>query len=71
MTVPLIIGVAAKHLMGGRAGQMDDSCSGRDRMGQPELPSVPRKGVQVKNDNLFISGIFLFTFLNCSAGEDS
>lgn len=67
MTVPLITGVATKYLMGGHAGQMDDSCSGQDRKGQPELSSVPRKGVQVKNDNLFISGIFLFTFLDHSS----
>lgn len=64
--VPLITGVATQYLMGGRAGQMDDSCSGQDRTGQPELSSVPRKGVQGKNYNLFISEIFLFTFLDHS-----
>lgn len=66
MTVPLIIVVATKFLIGGRAGQMEDSCSGQERVGQPELSSVPRKGVQFKNDNLCISGIFLFTFLDHS-----
>ena len=66
MTVPLIIGVATKFLIRERAGQMEESCSGQERMGQPELSSVPRKGMQFKNDNLCISGIFLFTFLDHS-----
>lgn len=64
MTVPLIIGVATKFLIGGRAGQMEEPCSGQEGMGQPELSSVPRKGVQLKNDNLCISGISLFAFLD-------